>query len=564
MKKVIVVCLSMALSVPALAANYLLNGGQESNINYKMVQKVTPKPSIRKLILTYVVPQTFESPTFSQHIDKLDFLFSPQPAKRKDSQDKRGNKIIDVTWVAPLKPISATIALEARNSVKLQSITSEAPFPPKDLPEDVGAYLRPTRQVASEDPAIVEKAKELTGKSKTQFDAVQKILTWVVDHMHYVLVPQSYDSTYSFRTGKGNCQNYSHLSAALMRAVGIPVRIVNGVTMKEPYDIKLEDAIITMKLAEGRHSWVEIYFPDLGWVPTDAQGSQMYVSNRFLRVEVGLDNNETEKDGLVRWSRTKGSTDSPDFTETIDAGFVSDRIEVNGKEMAYGPRSSLFTPQIEAVFSEIPVVKPPPPPPVIPKKKLKQLAYTEPYLYGNLEFPENIDFLSTRGPEEEDPDGTVKVKKNFLVETAEYVTTKGRQYAQMFVLNEPIQLNQVGLALHKFSDDGQLWVELFRDVEGQPGEYLATSEFVTLSDLGYQPGYSWIDFDFGAAGPKLAPGRYWIALGFTGSPIVNWFFTYGKPVGPQEGTRYRMMFDEGWSRSLSFEFNYKVVGLAAK
>lgn len=562
MKTFIGVCLILIFSLPASAANYLLNGGQESNINYTMTQKIEPKPNIRKLILTYVIPETFESPTFNQKIEAIDFRFSPLPADRIDREDSRGNQIIEVTWIPPLKPITTTISLQARNSVKLQDITSTASFPLQGLPKSVMVYIGETEQVASNDPAIIKKARELTQSAKTEFDAVQKIMTWVVDHMHYVLIPKSYDSVYSFKTGKGNCQNYSHLTAALMRAVGIPVRIVNGVTMKEPYDIALEDAIITMKLAEGRHSWIEIYFPDLGWVPSDAQGSQMFISNRFLRVEVGLDNNETEQDGLVRWSRTKGSSDAPDFTEIIDAGFAADRVEIAGERMAYGPRGSLFTPRIKAFFTEVSVDQPPSPPPVIPKKDLKLLLFTKPYVYGNLEFPENVNFLTTRGPAIEDPDGTMKVKKNFLVETAEYVTTKGRQYAQIFTLDTPIQMKNIGLALHKFSDDGQLWVELFGDNNGQPGDYIATSEIINLSDFGFQPGYSWIDFGFGDSAVKLPPGRYWIALGFTGSPIVNWFFTYGKPVGPQEGTRYRTLFDEAWSRSLSFEFNYRVVGLS--
>jgi len=333
--------------------------------------------------------------------------------------------------------------------------------------------------------------------------------------------------------------------------------------MKEPYDIHIDDAIITMKLAEGRHSWIEIYFPDLGWVPSDAQGSQMFISNRFLRVEVGLDNNDTEQDGLVRWSRVKGSSADPEFAEVIDVDFDTDQVKINGRQMAYGPRGSLFTPKIEAVFSKVSAAAPPPKP-VIPKKDLKRLSYSKPVVFGNLEFPENADFLSTRGPAEVDADGTVKVKKNFLVETAEYVTTKGRQYAQLFIVETPIRLESIGLALHKFSDDGQLWVELFEDDKGKPGNYIGTSSLVTLSDLGFQPGYSWIGFSFKKEKLTLPQGRYWIALGFTGSPIVNWFFTYGKPVGPPEGTRYRTLFDEGWSRSLSFEFNYRIAGLAGQ
>jgi len=561
MKKLMTAWFLVLSAVPAFASNYLLNGGQESIINYKMVQKVQPSAGIRMLILNYVVPKTFSSPTYNQKIENLDYTFTPKPMERKDTMDGRGNKVIEVIWQAPLKPITSILSFTATNSVKLQSLKSNVPFPLDELPKDVIIYLDATDQVAGNDPGIRAKAKELTGSSETEFDAVQKILTWVVDHMHYVLIPQSYDSTYSFKTGKGNCQNYSHLSAALMRAVGIPVRIVNGITLKEPYDISMGRSIMTMKLAQGRHSWIEIYFPDLGWIPTDAQGTQLFVSNRFVRVEVGVDNNETEQDGLIQWSRLKGSSGAPRLSESIDANFKTDNIKIEGEEMTYGPRELLLGPRIEAAFTEVSMAPPPPPPPIIQEKELKRLDYREPYLFGNIEFPENADFLSTRGPVEEDPDGTMKVKKNFLVETAEYVTTKGQQYAQIFVLNKPLSLSKIGLALHKFSDEGQLWLELYKDDNGMPGDYVTTSNIITLSGIGFQSGYSWMDFDFHDPPVKLSPGRYWIALGFTGSPIVNWFYSYGKPVGPVDGTRYRKMFDETWSRSLSFEFNYRVTGL---
>jgi hypothetical protein len=60
------------------------------------------------------------------------------------------------------------------------------------------------------------------------------------------------------------------------------------------------------------------------------------------------------------------------------------------------------------------------------------------------------------------------------------------------------------------------------------------------------------------------PGSYWIALGFTGSPIVNWFYTYGKPVGPVDGTRYKSVFQQNWSGAMNYEFNYRVSGLTVK
>ena len=564
MKRILSLSLALLFATPCSAENYLLNGGQESKIQYEMLQKVQPSSNTRKLILNYVLPESFDSPTYCQKIEQFDIRFTPSPDDRAQLIDKRGNKVIEVTWNSPAEPVSTVINLTALNSVALKPIETGAPFPLVDLPEEARSYLKSTQQVNIKNKKITAKARELTSSAKTEFDAVQKILTWVVDHMRFIVNPQNYDAVYSLEYGRGNCQNYSHLSAALMRAVGIPVRIVNGITLKQPYDIKTGKTILTMKMAQSRHSWIEVYFPDLGWVPFDPQGSELFVSNRFIRVEVGIDNRETEKDGLMRWTKLKETSGKPTLVESIDADFESDKIILEATKTNYGPRELLLCPQVETAFSRVKTKPLPPPPSKILEKELKKLTYSVPFLFGNLEFPENIDFLSARGPAVESPDGTMTIRKNFLVETAEYVTTKGQQYAQTFILEKPIKLQKISLALHKFSNEGQLWIELYKDKKGMPEKLISTSDFLSLSEVPFTPGYKWVDFIFPDKEIKLSPGRYWAALGFTGSPIVNWFYSYGKPVGPQNGTRYKTIFDKTWSRSLSFEFNYRVMGLSAK
>lgn len=558
------ICLILLLiSTIALAENYLINGGQEARFDYTLKQKVVPPPQTSKLILSFVVPQSFSSPTFNQKISNFDLTFSTKPKKQKTETDKRGNTVITAEWKNP-HTIQSTITLTAQNRTKLLPIQTRAPFPPKPVSKELKDYLSSSDQVPAKNPTIQKTAKELTRSAKTQFDAVQQILSWVVDHMNYVLRPEKYDALYSFKTGKGNCQNYSHLTAALMRAVEIPVRIVNGITLDKSYDIKTESGVMTIKMAQGRHSWIEVYFSDLGWVPFDPQQLEMFVSNRFIRAEVGVDNDETEKDGLIRWTTDKGINLQPLFEETIETDFVLDNVNLMALKQPYGPQKMLFCPQVEASFTKKAVTPPPPPPPPVSDQKIKTLRFIKPFLFGNLEFPKNLDFTSARGTASRDLSGNNKLRKDFIVETAEYVTTRGNQYAQTFILNEPISLRNVALALNIFGGDGQYWLELYKDDgRGRPGAYVVTSGMKGVGTNSNEPGYDWVNFDFGTS-QILQPGRYWVALGFTGSPVINWFFTYGKPVGPSDGTRYKTMFDETWGRSLAFEFNYKVEGFVAE
>lgn len=629
MKKIILMLAVVMFFVTygsGLAENIIVNGDMNSKIHFEIQKTVTTVPGLLNLTLGFVVPETFTSPSYRQDVLGFDLKFTPAPTDKKSRTDARGNRIITAIWKTPPESIDVQLSFETVNITSLDKLDTSAPFPLKKLPVDVSYYLKATDQVQVNDVRIKELAAELVRDVNTEFAAVQRIITFVVDYISYVTIPEKYDAIYSLASGKGNCQNFSHLSAALMRASGIPVRIVNGVTLNKPLDIKRERAMLTYKMAQGRHSWIEVWFPDLGWVPFDAQQTAMFVVNRFIRIETGIDNNETINDGLVRWSRTGKAKGEPTIREEIHATFIEDKVALNGRKEATGPKSFLLFPLIKAEANNTRIDSRSPSPvtstetkkadvAVSPssdsnregffsnlwlavkntfgisddrtpnslslfsrikektrvafkaeKGRVEEVPLPEEGLitFGNLEFPADIDFAFPPVPVMPKRDDSFEKTRSFFVETAEFVTSKRTQYAQVFVLAKPLMIERIGLALHKFGGDGQLWIDVCRDDGGKPGEVIATSDMVNLDNLSEKPGYRWTDFPFSGNKSVIAPGNYWIALGFTGSPVVNWFYTYGKPVGPAEGTRYKGIFDKEWSGALSYEFNYRVEGMIVK
>ena len=556
----------MILCVPmsAVSENFTVRGDMDATIHYELQHQITAGDAMKKLTLSFVVPETFDSPTYRQKISNFKVSFTPRAQEQNTTTDDRGNKIIEANWTNVPRMVDALISFDAQTNTALKTIPSSAPFPLAPIPDHVRVYLNASEQVQSRDPAIRSLALKLTKDVKTQFDAVQKAVSWVVDHVRYVNPPEQYDAIYSLQTGKGNCQNYSHLTAAILRSVGVPVRIVNGVTMNQPFDVAWEKGTLTFKMGQGRHSWVEIWFPDQGWVPYDPQNMQFFISSRFVRIEVGIDNNETKNDGLVRWVQSVDASAKPKLQEIIGARFLADSAKVTAMRQNYGPKNLLLGPNVQAQFTKIEMPPPPPPPVEIPPEQVKELRYTVPFVYGNLQFPENVDFAFPRATKAKGK-GRFEMSRNFLVETAEYVTTNATQYAQVVDLRKPVTLHQVGLALHKFGGEGWLWVDVFKDDAGKPGEPLCTTQMVNLDDISAKPGYRWVNFVFAEKDrPVLMPGAYWIALGFSGTPIMNWFYTYGKPVGPVYGTRYKSVFAQDWSGALNYEFNYKVAGMTVK
>ncbi len=544
------------------AENFIVNGDMSSTIHYELQHHITAGDAMQKLTLSFVLPQSFESPTYNQQISNLKISFSPEAEERKSSSDTRGNRTILASWTNVPGRINAVVSFDAVTRTALKVMETNASFPLANISPDMADYLRATAQVQADHPEIRRLAAQLTTDVKTQFDAVQRIISWVVDNVRYVNPPARYDAIYSLESGKGNCQNFSHLSAALLRSVGVPVRIVNGVTLNQPFDVAWEKGTLTFKMGQGRHSWIEVWFPDKGWVPYDPQNMQLFVSNRFVRIEVGVDNNETKNDGLVRWAQSSDARIKPKLQEIIDVGFMSDAVKFQGSRQNYGPKNLLLGPGVRAEFKKI-AIAPPPPPIVIPETEKKLLHFAVPFVYGNMDFPEDVDFAFPRSATSSGAN-SYEMSRNFLVETAEYVTTKATQYAQVVVLKKPVKLRKVALALHKFGGEGWLWVDIFQDNQGKPGAPLYTSEMIDLEQLSLKPGYRWVDFSFSKESPVLMPGSYWIALGFSGAPIVNWFYTYGKPVGPVYGTRYKGVFQDDWSGALSYEFNYRISGLTVK
>ena len=101
MKKHFIILILLLLVSTAYGENYLLNGGQESRIRYKMVQTVEPNPAMRTVYLSFVIPASYQSPTYNQNIVQFNLDYSPQPDDREEFTDERGNKVVKVSWQRP-------------------------------------------------------------------------------------------------------------------------------------------------------------------------------------------------------------------------------------------------------------------------------------------------------------------------------------------------------------------------------------------------------------------------------------------------------------------------------
>ena len=94
---------------------------------------------------------------------------------------------------------------------------------------DGAEYLKSNLSVESEAPEIVAKAREIAGSETDAYTASKKVVAWVGSHMKKDYGFNADRATDVLRQMRGDCTEHALLAVALLRALGIPARRVDGV-----------------------------------------------------------------------------------------------------------------------------------------------------------------------------------------------------------------------------------------------------------------------------------------------------------------------------------------------
>lgn len=145
----------------------------------------------------------------------------------------------------------------------LDPISSAAPFSP--LPIEPG--LSP----------LDELARRVTSGAEDVYGAVSRVLDWMAQNVRYELdrqLPQDPASVLARRTA--HCTGQARLAVAMLAAVGIEAREVPGYIVPGGGEGPA-----------GLHRWVEVHYPDRGWVFSDPQRWHHFVPATYLRLATG-------------------------------------------------------------------------------------------------------------------------------------------------------------------------------------------------------------------------------------------------------------------------------------
>jgi transglutaminase-like putative cysteine protease len=181
-------------------------------------------------------------------------------ARRSYLVRDRTGSIFDPFYISERVRYDAVSLREENSAVDLR--TASAIYP-ADI---TSTYL----QLPELDPRIPALARQITARSTTPYDKAAAIETYLRTHYGYTLdlsgtPPTDPLAYFLFQKRAGHCEYFASAMTVMIRSLGIPARYINGFLPGEYNDVDSEYVI----RASDAHSWVEVYFPDYGWITFD-------------------------------------------------------------------------------------------------------------------------------------------------------------------------------------------------------------------------------------------------------------------------------------------------------
>ncbi len=198
------------------------------------------------------------------------FFLAPTPLRLQGAYTEiatnRGGAVFNLDPAHPVGVYEAWSDISQPTPDEARAATEE--YPPAVPP----GYLRHPKL----DPRIAALANQITAGATTNYDKAVALENYLQTHFGYTLqlprtVPTDPLANFLFERKQGHCEYFASSMAIMLRTLNIPSRVVNGFRTTEFNDVTSQYLV----RASSAHSWVEAYFPGVGWMtfdPTPASG----------------------------------------------------------------------------------------------------------------------------------------------------------------------------------------------------------------------------------------------------------------------------------------------------
>ena len=155
-------------------------------------------------------------------------------------------------------------------------------------------YVLPQRGYRN--PFILDKIHTLAQSivdaagAKTPYDMAAAIESYLRNSSNFTYTleaktPEGEDPIdyFLFTSHKGYCEFFATAMGDMLRSLGIPTRLVNGFGPGS-FDTTLNAFVVR---GEDAHTWVEVYFPNYGWIPFEPTADSQSVYQTIQRGQTG-------------------------------------------------------------------------------------------------------------------------------------------------------------------------------------------------------------------------------------------------------------------------------------
>ncbi len=477
-------------------------------------------------------PSTFTESMNTQNISGLRKTFVPSPTEIREFTDEFGNTGADLFWNKPVRIVQLDLQFNANTYANFSILTSESPFP-VTITDQEKIFLTSTELAPADDFYINYIGRSLSYDLNREIDVVSSIFLWLDKNIRLTnkLESDTPDDALSvLQRRDGRDKGLSNLAAALLKGMGIPVRVVRGLSFQKELSIKAENQTYIYNHPNGERFWVEVFFPDIGWVSYDPRGTHFGTTSHVIKLSAGPDSDHI----LEMWS------------------IVEEHIDIQ-KEYIYDIKSDYSN----IIFKGLKNGE-------VDKIVLTPLV-TDVNEYQN---EPNLDIeglqIDTASEEPEAEITGMIFQNSGISHSLDLIATRNKVYAQKFSVSFPFTLTGINLPLIKFGDEGRIWIEIFADENGLPGKKLFRTYSINSPKIRYMMIENpWLSFPVGKKTDSyLQSGDYWLALRSSGNCIFNWYACEGNVIGTGNDTRYMDVSKkkQHWDNIMNMDLNFQIFG----
>ena len=174
-----------------------------------------------------------------------------------------------------------------------------------------GPAQRRTAQVLSGSPYddVYRLARRITDGAPSAYAAADAVEDYLTGRYTYSETPPDRSfplRAFLFKDGTGYCQQFSGAMALMLRLVGIPSRVATGFGPGRPSG---DDGAYLVRDFDA-HSWVEVYFNRIGWVPFDPTPSAAPADSQTNGLGLFGDPSSRGEKVVVKNSRTAAAREN--------------------------------------------------------------------------------------------------------------------------------------------------------------------------------------------------------------------------------------------------------------